>query len=247
MSAPTSTSADAVEVDERPRDEGMTLVELLVAMGLAMLLMVVVLTFTVVAIRSSDASEARNDNINAGQVGMAAASKVIRTAVLPTQLDEVACSDCSGTAILQASKTQMSFYANLDNNGGGPSLITLKAIADPDLPGTTMLQQTLVPPTMLSDGSYTFCNSSSASCNHSTRVLVRGLPRTPTVFAYYDLEGDAVTNNPLTATDLIKVSSIDVMLTVQLRPGQTRTPATTLVQRVSLPNADANAHNSEGT
>lgn len=231
-------SAPGSRVDQRPRDEGMTLVELMVAIGLAMLLMLVVLTFTIAAIRASDATEARNDNVNAAQVGMAGASKVIRTAVLPEQLNDHACTGCGDSAIVAAGSTQMSFYANLDNNGNGPSLVTLQAVADPNEPGTTMLQQLLIPPTALSDGSYTFCAVSAPGCRFRTWVLVRGLPASPSLFTYYDFDGNPIAGTTIASTDLKKVASIDVALRVQLRPGQTRTPAENLVQRVSLPNAD---------
>lgn len=234
------------EAAERHRDEGMTLVELMVTIGLATMLLGVVLSFTVVAIRTSDALEVRNDNLTAGQVGMAAASKVIRTAVLPDQLDDRACTGCDAdSAIVQASRTQMSFYANLDNNGNGPSLVTLRVIDDPDRENSTMLRQTLVPPTVLSDGSYTFCDTATPSCNFYERVLVRGLPEAPAVFSYYDFDGAFINATTLTRTDLMRVASIDVELTVQLRPGQERVPAENLIQRITLPNADVNVLNEE--
>ncbi len=227
------------ETADRPRDEGMTLVELLVAIGLSTGLMIVVLTFTVAAIRASDATEARNDNLTAGQVGMAAASKVIRTAVLPDQLDDHACTGCAESAIVVAGPSQMSFYANIDNEGNGPSLVTLQAVDD-DEPGTSMLRQTLIPPIALSDGSYTFCDPADPGCDFTTRVLVRGLPDDPALFTYYDFEGEPLSSGTLGSSALIRVASIDVALQVQLRSGQTRTPPENVVQRVSLPNADVN-------
>jgi type II secretory pathway pseudopilin PulG len=230
---------------ERPRDEGMTLVEMMVAIGLAMMLMLVVLTFTIAAIRASDATEARNDNLTAAQVGMAGATKVIRTAVLPNQLSDHACSDCESTAIVIANGSQMSFYANLDNDGNGPSLVTLQAVPDPETPGTTMLRQRLIPPTPLSDGAYTFCDISSPTCTFRTWVLVRGLPADPTIFSYYDFDGAALDGGALSDTELKQVASIDVSLQVQLRAGQTRTPPENIVQRVSLPNADVNVGDDE--
>jgi len=226
--------------EERPRDEGMTLVELMVAMGLAVMLMFVVLGFTIAAMRASDATEARNDNLTAAQVGMAASTKVIRTAVLPDQLDDHACTGCADSAIVAASGSQMSFYANLDNNGNGPSLVTIQAVADPDHPGTTMLRQRLIPPTALSDGSYTFCDITKPTCTYRTRILMRGMPVSPTIFTYYDFEGAALDDGTLASSELIQVASIDVTLDVQLRSGQTRTPGENIVQRVSLPNANVN-------
>ena len=85
------------------------------------------------------------------------------------------------SAIVQATSSQMSFYANLNNTGNGPSLVTLQTVSDPNKAGTTMLQQTLVPPTVLADGSYSFCDIRVAGCTFITRILTRGLPATPTV------------------------------------------------------------------
>lgn len=228
----------------------MTLIEVLVATSLSVLLLIALGSFAVVGIRTMDAAEARTDNITTGQTGMAAATKVIRTAVMPDQLNETGCPTCADSAIVQATSTQVSFYANLNNTGGGPSLVTLETIADPSKPGTTMLRQTSVPPTMGSDGSYSFCNINLAGCSFTRRILLRGLPAlsaSPTVFRYYGFDGLALPTGTLANGDLIKVASIDVTLTVQLRPAQSRTPSQTLIQRVALPNADVSVLNNKDT
>ncbi|MEQ6901006.1 prepilin-type N-terminal cleavage/methylation domain-containing protein [Nocardioides sp. YIM 152588] len=233
-----------------PRDEGMTLIELMVAMALSMLLVGGVGSFAVVGIRTFDAAEARTDNITTGQVGMAASTKVIRTAVLPDQLNDAGCTNCADSAIVEANSSQMSFYANLNNTGGGPSLVTLETMADPAKAGTSMLRQTTVPPIIASDGSYSFCNITASGCTFTRRVLARGLPDLtvgPVVFRYYDFDGDALPTGTISGDNLIKVASIDVTLTIQLRPGQTRHPSQTLIQRVTLPNADVNVLNDSDT
>lgn len=233
----------------RRLDEGMTLVEVLVATALSTVLVIALGSFAVVVLRTMDAAEARTDNINAGQSGMAAVTKVIRTAVRPDQLNDNGCTGCEETAIVTASGTQVRFYANLDNTGGGPSLVTLEAVADPDHAGTSLLRQTVVPPRTATDGSYSFCTVGTSGCDYTRRVVVRGLPRLtdtpPVVFSYFGFDGVALGSGSLPADDLIRVASVDVTLTVQLRPGQQRTPSQTLIQRVSLPNADASVLNDQ--
>ncbi|WP_141015618.1 PulJ/GspJ family protein [Nocardioides sambongensis] len=243
MSAPTRRAAG-----RGPVDAGMTLVEVLVAISLSTLLVIALGSFAVVTLRTMDSAEARMDNINTGQTGMAAVTKVLRTAVRPDQLNDNGCTACEDTAIVTASGTQVRFYANMNNTGGGPSLVSLETIADPNHAGTSLLRQTIVPPTIASNGSYSFCSVGANGCSYVRRIVARGLPRlttNPTIFGYYGFDGVALRTGTLPADDLIKVASIDVTLTVQLRPGQTRTPAQTLVQRVSLPNADASVLNEQ--
>lgn len=221
----------------------MTLVEVLVAMSLSVLLVAGVGSFAVVGIRTMDAAQARGDNISAGQVGMAAATKVIRTAVLPDQLadaGDAGCPTCVDSAIITANGTQVTFYANLNNGGSGPSLVTLETIANPAKAGTSMLRQTTVPPITAADGSYSFCTVGATGCTFTRRILTRGLPAlstSPVVFTYFGLDGVPLPGGNLSATNLVNVASIDVALTVQLRSGQTRTPSQALIQRVALPNA----------
>ncbi|TIC88435.1 hypothetical protein E8D34_05810 [Nocardioides sp. GY 10113] len=232
----------------RPRDEGSGLIEVMVAMTLGSLLVSMLAAFAVVGLRTMHAADTRLDNITTGQIGMAAATKVIRTAVLPDQLNDAGCSNCADSAIVAASSTQMSFYANINNTSGGPSLVTIETLADATRPGSSLLRQTTIPPTIASDGSYSFCAITSPTCRFSRRVLARGLPRlstSPVVLRYYDFEGLPLGTGTLPGGDLVKVASIDVNLTIQLLPDQSRTPSQTLIQRVNLPNADISVLNSE--
>jgi hypothetical protein len=232
-------------VSHRPppaaRDAGMTMVEVLVATGLFVVLSGMLATVSILGLRSSDGIGVRLDNTNQTQLGMAAVTRVLRTAVLPEQLDDQTCSDCADTAIIQASATRVTFYANLDNVGQGPSLVTLQVVQDTRHAATGMLQQVSQPPIALADGRYTFCTAGASGCTVQTRVLSRGLawPASP-VFGYYDFDGALITGSPLAAADLPRVSSVDVAITSQTRPSQSAYPAATAVQRVRLPNADIN-------
>jgi type II secretory pathway pseudopilin PulG len=227
--------------EEQPRDAGFTIVEMVVAIGLFVMLISVVGATAVLALRTTDGIGARLDNANQSQQGIAAVSKVLRTAVLPAQLDDQTCTGCTNTAIIQATTTRVTFYANLDNTGQGPSLVTLQVVQDPAHPGAAMLQELSQPPIALADDHYTFCTAGQPGCTVATRVLARGLSWPATaVFAYYDFGGAAIAGPSLGSADLPRVSSLDVVITSQVRPSPAAFPASTLVQRVRLPNADIN-------
>lgn len=223
---------------QRPLDEGMSLLEVLVATALFMVLTTMITTVAILGMRTSAGMAVRLDNSVQGDLGMAAASKVLRTAVLPDQLDEQSCDDCADTAIVQATSTKVTFYANIDNTGQGPSLTTLEVLTSG---GNKILRQTTIPPTPTGSGTYRFCNpTTEPTCVVRVRTLARGLvSATATVFTYFDFDGRPIAGSALAATDLPRVSSIDVVLAVQTAPGSGY-PTATMIQRVRLPNADIN-------
>ncbi|MCW2792138.1 MAG: hypothetical protein JWO76_1236 [Nocardioides sp.] len=225
-----------------PLDEGTSLAEILVAMGLFMVLTTILATTAIIGFRTTTGLGVRLDNSTQGQLGIAAVSKVLRTAVLPHQLEDQSCTDCAETAIITATSTRVTFYANLNNTGQGPSLVTLQVLQDPQATdGSAILQQSTQPPTALSDGRYTFCTAGTAGCRVDIRVIARGLLwPSGTVFGYYDFGGLPISGTTIANTDLPRVSSVDVSITVQTEPGRSAYPASTAVQRVRLPNADIN-------
>lgn len=219
----------------------MSIIEVLVASGIFMLLTTMIASVAILGLRTSTGMQVRLDNSTQGDVGMAASGKVLRTAVLPDQLDAQSCDGCADTAIVQASSTRVTFYANLDNTGQGPSLTTLEVLQDPQASGTAILRQTTIPPTPTTGGHYRFCNpATELGCVVRVRTLARGLIwPTAAVFTYYDFDGVRIAGTSLASTDLPRVSSADIAITVQSRPGSGYPTATT-VQRVRLPNADIN-------
>jgi prepilin-type N-terminal cleavage/methylation domain-containing protein len=226
---------------DEPRDAGVSLVEVMVAMLLLGILLTVVTAVAVLGMRTSTGLQVRLDNSTQGDRGMAATSKALRTAVLPSQLDDAACTNCTETAIVQATPTRVTFYANLHNEGEGPSLMTLDVVEDPDHPGTAVLRQTRIPPTRHTDGSYSFCSATDPACPVDVRALARGLvwPTAP-LFAYYDFDGLPIGSTAVTTDQLPRISSVDVSITVQSAPAGTDVPTATTLQRVRLPNADIN-------
>lgn len=227
--------------DDTPRDGGFSIIEVLVAMLLFGMVTSAVVAVAAIGMRTTTGLGIRLDNANQGQAGIAATSKVLRTAVLPDQLESQVCDTCADTAIISASGTKVTFYANLNNTGQGPSLVTLQVIADPRATnGTGLLEQRTQPPTSLGDGRYTFCNPATVGCVVNSRVLARGVVMpSSTAFAYYDFGGMQIAGATVAAADLPRVSSVDVQLTVQSQPGSGY-PTSTMVQRIRLPNADIN-------
>ncbi|GAA1156799.1 hypothetical protein GCM10009606_38520 [Nocardioides aquiterrae] len=222
----------------------MSVVEMLVACGLFVVLTTMISAIAILSLRTATGMEARLDNSIQGNAGMAAAGKILRTAVLPDQLDNQACTNCADTAIVQASTTLITFYANLDNTGQGPSLVTLEVLQDPHTPGSGILRQTRIPPTPVAGGGYRFCTrATDATCtvDPDVRTLARGLVwPTAAVFGYYDFDGALITGTTLTTDNLPRISSIDVVVRTRTQPGRTDVPTVTTVQRVRLPNADIN-------
>lgn len=219
----------------------MSIVEVLVAGALFTVLTTMIASVAILGLRTATGMEVRLDSSTQGDLGMAASGKVLRTAVLPDQLDAQACDGCADTAIVQASTTRVTFYANLDNTGQGPSLTTLEVLQDPLAAGTAILRQTTIPPTPTGDGHYRFCSpTTEPTCVVRVRTLARGLVwPTADVFTYYDFDGVRITGTSVAAADLPRVSSADITITVQSRPGAGY-PTATMVQRVRLPNADIN-------
>lgn len=228
---------DADDTDV-PVDAGLGLPELLVAMTLTGVLSTLVATTAILGIRTSHDLQSRLEDSSQGEVGILSVSKVLRTAVLPAQLEDQVCSGCSETAIVAAGPTQVRFYANLDNTGQGPSLVTISVVQDPRHPGTAVLREQTQPPIPAGDQRYTFCNPSAPGCVVRTRTVSRGLvwPASRS-FTYYDFYGEALSGSTLTGEQLARVSSIDVSVPVRSGAGA---PTTTALQRVRLPNADIN-------
>lgn len=226
---------------EAPLDDGMSIVEVLFASALFVVLTTMIAAVAILGLRTGTGMQVRLDNSTQGDIGMAATGKVLRTAVLPDQLDAQSCDGCADTAIIQATSTRVTFYANLDNTGQGPSLTTLEVLQDPLASGTAVLRQTTIPPLPTADGRYRFCTpAAEPSCPVRVRTLARGLVwPTPAVFTYYDFDGARITGTALAPADLPRVSSADIAITVQSRPGEGY-PTATMVQRVRLPNADIN-------
>jgi hypothetical protein len=218
--------------------------EVMVAISILSLLMVMLTTTIVHGMQLSRGMGVRLDNINQGQLGMNAVTKTLRTAIWPKQLDDIDCTgdNCGATALTTATPTSLTFYANLNNTGLGPSLMSyyIEARSDNALYGA-LIQTTQAPiPGLDGDGKYSFCDATVAGCAVTQRAVSRGLNPTTATFHYYDFDGELIDSDNLAAVQLAQVSSIDITLVVQTNTIQNSAPPNTIVERVQLPNADIN-------
>lgn len=221
-----------------PRDDGTSLAELVVAMGIFVMVVVVLGTTAVLATATMGRTTARLDNIAQADLATASTSKVLRTAVLPRQFEDTECTGCGNVAVLEASDTSVSFFGNLGRSTLGPTMVVLSVRKAAD--GTGLLEQKLVDPTPDGADRYRFCNPQTVGCGQ-TRTVARSLVwPSRVVFAYYDVTGALMPLAPgasLSSTQRARVSSIDLAVTVQTRPGS-RWPAFTSITRVRLPNVE---------
>jgi hypothetical protein len=219
----------------------MTLAELLVAMAVFTILLTGVGATAVLVIRTSSALENRLDNSTQSQVAVDGVSKVLRTAVLPVQATDLACPTCAETALVQASRTRVRFYANLNTVGSAPLLVTIELERDPHAARASarLVQRTQQPIVNTSAQSYSYCDPTSPTCPVQSRVLARGLawPLVDTLF-YYNSDGGLIPDASVGSTDLPLVTTVEVALRVQTVRGNDRYRAATVYKRIRLPNAE---------
>lgn len=194
---------------------------------------------SIMAFKDVNTNATRLEQAQQGKTGIEAMSKVLRTAVLPSQLLST-CTAC--TAFLAGSTSSVAFYANVfnPNNTIGPSKATY-FVDSVDPKGK--LIEVIQPPNAhaVTDTNYQYCDTTLPSCTtEKTRVVAYGVTGLGTLFTYYDKLG-AVIPAPLLGVELTQVDSIDIVLTIK----RTATvKGTTLTQRVTLPNADSVVDNS---
>jgi prepilin-type N-terminal cleavage/methylation domain-containing protein len=226
------------------REDGFTLTELVVAcmiMGLVTSGGFLVLTG---ALRTSQGTKDRLTDINNARLAVSSMSRSLRTAVLPSQLDD----NTSGVtaAFIQGGATSVSFYADINNpvtlpvSGNtryGPSQVSYTVTG----PTTNqVLTQTIQPPNLhdVNDHNYQYCTPGSAGCVVYTTVLARGVDASASkpLFVYYQADGTVL--GTLSAGNLDDVDSIDIrvgMDNVSTSPMGTSSFTT----RVSLPNHES--------
>jgi prepilin-type N-terminal cleavage/methylation domain-containing protein len=217
---------------------GFTLIEMVVVIGILGIVLAIVQQATLTAFKDVGSNATRLDQAQQAKSGIESMSKVLRTAVLPSQLLG-SCTLCDVSAFLQGTPNSVSFYANVNNpnNTIGPSKATYAVNpADPTGKLVEIIQQPDAH--AVNDTNYQYCDIALPSClTDKTRVVAYGVTGLATLFTYYDKNG-AVLNAvpPLDANELTEVDSMDILLTIK----RTKTvKGTTLTQRVALPNADS--------
>lgn len=229
------------------RDDGFTLVELLVVMILLSLIGALVVSWVVTTQRQTAGTQVRLNDIDQARIGMDAITKTLRTAVEPAQL-QLSCSSCTGsastsTALTNATATSVQLFANF-GDPTGPVLVTFTVAFDPAANVATLTETSEAPdPGSAPNFTYTACTIGAAGCPITRRTLVRGLtwPLPGAAFTYYDNAGTALplgTNGALSAPQRIAVDSVDITLPVHT-PNPYGTGPMTVTDRVALPNAAA--------
>ena len=177
----------------------------------------------------------RVDQTQQGKVAIESVTKVLRTAVLPSQLN-ASCAGCADlAAFIKGTPTSVQFYANINNDKNiiGPSRVTYNVNA------ANQLTETVQPPNAhaADDFNYQYCTP-GPGCQVTTRVLANYMVPGSALFTYYDKNGISLGTDPLDSNELKLVDSIDVVVSTR-RSTSSRVPATTFTSRVSLPNADS--------
>ena len=214
-------------------DEGLTLMEMVVVTAILGVVLAMIQTTTITAQKDLAGSQSRLDQLQQSKLAMESISKVLRTSVLPSQLNGT-CTSCSSAAFINGDVRSVQFYANINNDSNvvGPSQVTYSVAAD-----GTLTELVHGPnPHAANDYNYQYtCTKGTTGCVITNRVLARKVDTTQAMFTYYDASGATLTP-PLGASALALVDSVDIVLKVK---SSKTAPAVTLTTRVTLPNADA--------
>jgi prepilin-type N-terminal cleavage/methylation domain-containing protein len=219
----------------RHGDGGYTLVELVVVIFVLGLVLAGVQTTLIMTQKTVAQNGQRLDQNAQAKTAMDSMSRILRTAVLPSQLNATGTTG-SAAAFIQGTATSVQFYANLNNDANtvGPSRVTYTVTS-----GT--LTETIQAPNAhaVGDYNYQYCTPGAAGCNTVvTRVLARNVQTGNAIFTYYAKNGTQFTDPTLTAAELASVDSIDLLISVKSTPNQS-IHGSTLTMRVTLPNADS--------
>ena len=223
----------------KQRDEGVTLIELMVVVGILGTVLAIVTQGLIVAQRSMADNASRLNGLSQTNVAIEDMTKVLRTAILPSQV-QATCTLCDVAAFISGDATSVQFYANVDNDGIlpappattdlGPRRVTF-SVADGEL------TETVQKPNLhaVTDFNFQYCTP-GPGCPVRRRVLARDV-QPGALFTYYDRTGAVIAPPLQSATSKLKaVDSIDLVLRVQ---PSSRAGAATVTARVTLPNADS--------
>ena len=171
-------------------------------------------------------TEKRLANLDEARILMAVTTKDVRTA---TRLQ-------AGTSpFLLADKREVIFYANLNNNGASGSVVDsgprrIRIYVDA---GSQLIEEVIKPDASSVPPAYTY---SGAPARRFVGRFVANQASEP-IFRFFDSTGLELAAAPLSATDRLAISSVQI--TLAIRKSTTFPIAdTTLVNTVRLPNVD---------
>jgi prepilin-type N-terminal cleavage/methylation domain-containing protein len=214
-------------------DKGISLIEMVVVTAILGVVLAMISATTIGAQKMLTNTSSRLDQLQQSKDAMESISKILRTSVLPSQLNGT-CTACTTAAFINGDVRSVQFYANINNdsNVSGPSQVSYVVSAD-----GTLTESVHGPnPHAASDYNYLYtCTKGTTGCVVYSRVLARHVDTTVALFTYYDASGATIVP-PLTGSELAQVDSVDVVIKVKV--SKTGQPVT-LTERVTLPNADA--------
>ena len=223
----------------RRNDQGITMVEMMVVVSILGTVLAIVSQGLIISQKTLNENAGRLQGVSQTNVAVEAMTRVLRTAILPSQV-QATCSGCDVAAFIEGDARYVKFYANVDNDGilptsgttdYGPRRVTYSVDAQ------NVLTETIQKPNLhaVNDFDYQYCNP-GPSCPVQTRILTGDVEPGP-LFTYYDRTGAVIATPLQSAVSRLKsVDSIDLVIAV--RPSD-RADSSTVTARVTLPNADS--------
>lgn len=199
---------------------GTSLVEMTITVAFLGLILAVVLTAVSAFERDATGAQRRLENLDEARILMAVVTKDMRTA---------ARIGVASSPFTLAADREAIFYANV-NSSYGPNKVHIY------IDVKQQLIEEVTPPDPGSAPNYTY-NTQPAAVRLVGRYVAN--PPSKPIFVYYDVSGNPLGPTPLGAANLLAIESVGVTLSIRKT---TLLPviATTLVNRVSLPNLDFN-------
>jgi type II secretory pathway component PulJ len=228
-----------VPPDRRTRwrqDDGITLVELMVAMALTSLVLIATLMLLGGIQRTDQATWGRTDDTTAAQYAFRVAERDLAYALLPSRFGDV-----FSTPVLSASAESVTVLVREERTASAVgevadgTLVVVQLAVDGGV-----LTETRAPADALADGAalsavLPVSDHCGAELDCTSRVLVDGA-EDGTGFAYLDASGAAIPLTGSTAGDPRKARSIELTLLVRTDPDR-QAVASTHRQRIYLKNA----------
>ena len=205
-----------------PRDRGLTLIELLVAISLFAIVSTLITTLVITVAQTHARQESQQDSTNAASLGMQHITRIIRAG---TEIPSSTWQSAPAFSVAEPSRMTLQSYLDVESTAEGPTRVAL-AIE----PATGILTERRIAPTK-SSGLWVYTSPATAP-----RVLVRDVA-TGSTFTYLRADGTQLPARALTEAERREIAAVRVELTVQTHATDDAQP-TQLRAEVSLPNLD---------
>lgn len=209
----------------RSRQQGMTLVELLVTTLILGLILSAATASFIAASNGINSTDNRVENLGEAQKLIATTTKDLRTAI--------SVNTGQTAAFIKAQPTEVEFYANLDTSATATAPSKLRIYVDTANPAAQQLIETIQQPNLPNADPPAY-GTYAARIRHIGRYVAN--PAAEPIFRYYDLDGNLLTLSATpTQAELNKIAVIKVKLMVRKASGF-KNGFVTIENRVRLPN-----------